>query len=90
MEVEFKSVGELYSKLEPALITKAAEMRRSGYLYIKKEDVWNYLKEVKWAKSVDLGLHQMVTDILNSDDLEIDTYLKEKLNLKNRNAYFED
>jgi len=90
MEVEFKSASELYDRLKPALITKVEEMRRNGYLYIKEEDVWNYLKEVKWVKSVNLELYQMVADVLNSDDASIDIYLKEKLNLRNRKVYFED
>lgn len=89
MEAQFKSVNELYVRLKPALITKAEEMRRNGYLYIKEEDVWNYLKEIKWVKSVNLELYQMVSDILNTDDIEIDSYLKEKLNLRNRKVYFE-
>jgi len=89
MEVEFKSASELYDRLKPALTTKVEEMRRNGYLYIKEEDVWNYLKEVKWVKSVNLELYQMVSDVLNSDDVSIDNYLKEKLNLRNRKIYFE-
>lgn len=90
MEMEFRSASELYERLKPALITKAEEMRRNGYEYIKEEDVWNYLKEVKWIKTVNLELYQMVEDVLNSDDATIDTYLKEKLNLKNRRVYFEE
>ena len=89
MEAQFKSVNELYVRLKPALITKVEEMHRNGYLYIKEEDVWNYLKEIKWVKSVNLELYQMVSDILNTDDIEIDSYLKEKLNLRNRKVYFE-
>lgn len=64
-------------------------MRRNGYLYIKEEDVWNYLKEIKWVKSVNLELYQMVSDVLNTNDIEIDAYLKEKLNLRNRKLYFD-
>lgn len=89
MEVEFKSISELYDRLKPALTTKVEEMRRNGYLYIKEEDVWNYLKEVKWVKSINLELYEMVSDVLNTDDSKIDAYLKEKLNLRNRKVYFE-
>ena len=89
MEAQFKSVNELYVRLKPALLAKVEEMRRNGYLYIKEEDVWNYLKEIKWVKSVNLELYQMVSDILNTEDIEIDNYLKEKLNLRNRKVYFE-
>lgn len=51
MEVEFNSLEELYQRIKPALTTKKEEMRRSGYVYIKEEDIWNYLKEVKWLNS---------------------------------------
>lgn len=90
MEMEFKSASELYERLKPALITKAEEMRRNGYTYIKEEDVWNYLKQVKWIKSVNLELYQMVADVLNTEDAVIDEYLKQKLNLRNRTVYFEE
>ena len=90
MEVEFNNLEELYNRLKPALITKKNEMNRSGYQYIKIEDIWNYLKEVKWKKAKDLSLYEMVSDVLNVDDLLIDDYLKQKLNLKNREIYFKE
>lgn len=90
MDLEFNSIEELYERLKPALITKCSEMKRDGYKYIKEEDIWNYLKEVKWKKAIDLGLHEMVRDVLNTENNIIDNYLKEKLNLGNRKIYFED
>ena len=90
MEVEFNSLEELYNRIKPALITKRNEMNRNGYKYIKIEDIWNYLKEIKWKKAKDLSLYEMVSDVLNVDDLLIDDYLKQKLNLKNREIYFKE
>ena len=90
MDLEFSSIEELYERLKPALTTKCSEMKRDGYNYIKEEDIWNYLKEVKWKKAIDLGLHEMVRDVLNTENNIIDNYLKEKLNLGNRKIYFED
>lgn len=90
MDIEFSSMQELYERLYPALQTKKSEMRRIGYSYIKEEDIWNYLKEIKWMKSKDLALYQMVGDILNVDPVLIDSYLKEKLNKKNRQIYFDN
>jgi len=89
MEETFASLEELYTRLKPALRTKIHEMRRNGYAYVKEEDVWNYLKETKWEKSKDLSLYQMASDILNTEDILIDQYLKEKLNMRNRTVYFE-
>ena len=65
-------------------------MRRAGYIYIKEEDIWNYLKEVKWINSKNLSLYQMVNDVLNVDNMLIDKYLKEKLNMRNRKIYFDN
>jgi hypothetical protein len=90
MEVVFETLEELYQRIKPALTTKKEEMRRNGYVYIKEEDIWNYLKEVKWVNSKNLSLYQMTCDILDTNDLAIDEYLRKKLNLKNRKVYFEE
>ena len=90
MDIEFNSVNELYKRIEPALRTKKGEMERIGFSYIKEEDIWNYLKEIKWKQSINLSLAEMVDDILNTDELIIDSYLKEKLKKTNRKTYLED
>lgn len=90
MDIVFNSVEELYERIKPALLTKKQEMNRDGYAYIKEEDIWNYLKEIKWKNSRDLSLSDMVDDVLNSENFTIDKYLKEKLNLKDRKVYFDN
>ncbi len=90
MTEDFKTLEELYQRIRPALSTKKEEMKRNGYIYIKEEDIWNYLKEVKWLNSKDLSLYQMTCDILNTNDLVIDEYLRGKINLKNRKVYFKE
>lgn len=90
MDVVFNSLEELYNRLKPVLTTKVEEIHRSGLIYIKEEDVWNYLKEVKWKTAIDLNLYQMVSDVLNTENVLIDDYLKQKLNLSNRRVYFEE
>ena len=60
MDLEFGTLEELYKRLKPALLTKKNELKRSGIEYIKEEDIWNYLTEVKWANSKNLLLYQMV------------------------------
>lgn len=86
---EFSSLEELYTRIKPALCTKRQEMRRGGFEYVKEEDIWNYLKETVWKKSNNLSLYQMVSDILNTENVLIDGYLKEKLNMRNRTVYFD-
>ena len=63
-------------------------MKRNGYNYIKLEDIWNYLKEVKWKNDTNLSLYDMVSDVLEVPDEVIDDYLKHKLNLSKRTIYF--
>lgn len=90
MELEFSSLEELYVRIKPALRAKKSSMNRNGLDYIKEEDIWNYLKEIKWKKTKGLSLSEMVSDILNADDIVIDNYLKEKLNQKDRTVYFNE
>lgn len=89
MDINFNSLEELYNRLKPALLTKKEEMNRTLYPYVKEEDIWNYLKEIKWKRSFGLTLSEMVDDILNCDDAIIDNYLKTKLNLMDRKIYFD-
>ena len=90
MEMEFTSLEQLYKRLKPALTAKTNEMRMQGYKYIKEDDVWNYLKEVKWSNSKNLLLFEMVRDILNVDSIVIDDYVRQKLNSKSRKVYFNE
>ena len=90
MDIKFETLEELYKRIKPALITKKNEMHRDGYIYIKEEDIWNYLKDIKWKAAKGLSLYDMTSDILNTDNIIIDNYLKEKLNLRNRNVYFDN
>ena len=82
MDIEFNSIKELYDRLTPALNTKVIELKRNDLDYIKKDDIWNYLKEKKWSKANNLLLYQMVDDILNLDNNEIDEYVKEEIRKK--------
>jgi hypothetical protein len=90
MDIEFSSLEELYRRIRPALHTKCEEMKRSGFPYVKEEDIWNYLKEVKWINSKNLSLYQMVSDVLNVENALIDRYLREKLSMRNRSVYFKE
>ncbi len=90
MDIEFKSLEELYQRLKPALKARCQELARNGYPYLKEEDIWNYLKEIKWKSSSDLSLAEMVSDVFNIEDLVIDNYLRTKLNSSNRKIYFEE
>lgn len=88
-EITFSSLEELYQRLLPALKTKKSEMHRQGFNYIKEEDIWNFFKETKWKKAVELSLSVMVNDVLNIDNILIDNYLKNKMRNENRVVYFD-
>ena len=90
MNYEFNSLEELYNRLKPALEAKRIQMKRNGFNYIRIKDIWNYLKEIKWKKARDLSLYEMVDDVLNIDDIVIDSYIRGKMNLKNREIYFKE
>ena len=87
--MEFNSANELYQRLLPALKTKEVDLKRAGYDYLAAEDIWNYLKESKWKESHNLALHEMVNDILNSENIVIDDYFKHKMNKRKRRVYLE-
>lgn len=77
--MEFTSLQELYDRLTPALNSKERELKNMGYSYIKKDDIWEYLKDYKWIRSSNLNLYQMVDDIINIDYRTLEEYIKTKL-----------
>ena len=82
MDIEFNNIKELYDRVTPALNAKVTELKRNDLDYIKKDDIWNYLKITKWSKANNLLLYQMVDDILNLDNYKIDEYVKEEIRKK--------
>lgn len=88
--IEFQSIKELYDRLLPALRTKKMEMTRLGINYIQEQDIWNYLKDIKWKKASNLSLYEMVNDVLNTDNGLIENYLKNKLKKRRRKANLEE
>ena len=76
------NIKELYDRLTPALNTKLAELKRNDLDYIKKDDIWNYLRITKWTSANNLLLYQMVDDILNLDNNVIDEYVKSEIRKK--------
>lgn len=79
MGIEFNSIEELYKRVKPALTSKVREFRRNGIVFIKEEDIWNYLIEFKWKIGKGLELYNIVDDILNIDNNEIEKYVISKM-----------
>ncbi len=72
---EFNNLKELKKRVTPALNTKLKELKIKNYLKITTEDIWNYLIELKWKKSENLTLYDIINDILNSNSEDIEEYI---------------
>ena len=75
MEIEFKSVRELFERVTPALKSKVRELKRNNITYINEIDIWNCCKELYWKKSNSLSLASMVNDILNTKTDDFEKYM---------------
>lgn len=73
--MEYESEEELYKALDGAFKVKLRLIKKE-YPYIKKINIWNYLKINKWAKSFNLTISEMVNDIIDSDIKKIDLFTK--------------
>lgn len=85
MNMEFKSLDDLYKRIKPALYSKVMELKRNGISYIKEEDIWNYLSVNVWKNSKLLSIYDMVNDILELDSSELKEYVLSLLKKLDRN-----
>ena len=76
MDLEFKSLEELYNRIKPALRAKCTEFKTIGYSGIKESDIWNYLTETKWKTATDLTLTEMINDIITVDLEDVYKYME--------------
>ncbi len=82
MNIEFKTLKELYDRVKPALYSKLKEVRRLGFNMISEVDIWNYLVETNWTKRDNLELYEIISEILNANNYDINEYVMNKLNSK--------
>ncbi len=81
---EYKSQKELYHRLLPALKVKKRLIQHENYIYIRHEDIWDYLSSMVWRKKVGLTLYDMTSDIINVDIEKVNDYLKNKIKNEDR------
>lgn len=74
----YKDQKELFNILNGAFNVKLRLINKE-YNYIKKIDIWNYLKINKWCKDKNLSLSEMVNDIIKVDITKVDIFLKQHL-----------
>lgn len=79
MDFGINSSLDLYKRLSPAMNCKIRELEKCDMGYIKKEDVWNFLRKTKWNRENGITLAEMVDDILNLDNKLLDNFVKGKL-----------
>ena len=83
MDFEFSSKEELFLRVRPALIAKTSEFSKIGYSFVTDIDIWNYLIQVKWIKSKNLYLCDVVHDIFNVDNTGVIEYAKDRMEYRN-------
>lgn len=76
--MEYNTEIELFESLRGAFNVKL-RMIKEKYDYINMVDIWNYLKINKWCKDKNLGLSEMVNDIIDVDITKVDIFVKEYL-----------
>lgn len=74
----YKDQKKLFNILNGAFNVKLRLINKE-YNYIKKIDIWNYLKINKWCKDKNLSLSEMVNDIIKVDITKVDIFLKQHL-----------
>ncbi|GGJ83967.1 hypothetical protein GCM10007063_03030 [Lentibacillus kapialis] len=60
-----KTVSEWKTEIEPALKSKASELRLMGYHNATSDDVWNCLEEKVWKGDPSKRLYEVVQDIFH-------------------------
>ncbi len=81
----YKSQEELFNFLSGAFNVKLRLINKE-YNYIRKIDIWNYLKINKWSKAKNLTLSEMVNDIIEVDIAKVDLFLKDHLKKENKSV----
>ena len=73
--MEFATLEDLYERVLPALHMRTEELISAGEMYIKEDDIWNYLKVTKWSKALDLSLYMVVDDIIKCKASDIKAWM---------------
>lgn len=79
----YNSSEQLFHKLGGAFQVKLRLIGKD-YDYIKKVDIWNYLKINKWCKDKNLSISEMVNDIIEVNIKKVDLFLKKYLKEEER------
>ena len=67
-------------------MAKSNEFSKLGYTLVTDVDIWNYLIQVKWTKSKNLYLCDVVHDIFNVDNIGVVEYAKDRMEYVKTNS----
>lgn len=84
-DIKFDTLTDLYIRILPALKSKKKELKLKGLNYIQEEDIWNFLKNFKWAEAKSLDLGTIVNDIFDINENQLNEYVKEQIAKNKRN-----
>ena len=79
MDMEFRSIDELYNRIKPALYSKLKEIHNLGFTIVSEKDIWNYLIINTWTNKKNLELHELISDILYVDNYKVYNYVMDNL-----------
>lgn len=77
MDMEFRSLKELYNRVVPALTSKKHEFRRKK-IDVTEEEIWAYLSKTIFRESKNLRLNDIVSCIMHLEENDIREYLENK------------
>lgn len=73
----FNSIDDIYKRVLPAINTKLDELKRINF-NVRNIDIWDYCVNCIWKNKNDLRIYEMVSDILNIDELKIRDFINNR------------
>lgn len=73
----FNSLDDVYKRVLPAINTKLDELKRIHF-NVRNIDIWDYCVKYMWRNRSDLRIYEMVSDILNVDELKLRDFIKDR------------
>ncbi len=77
VEQSFKTLEDLYNRVYPALRIKVRDMKLEKFVFIDEDLLWNYFCQKKWKLAKRITLGEMIDDILNTDNFQIYSEIRE-------------
>lgn len=76
-ENNFKNIADVYNRVLPAINTKIDELNRL-HIKVRNIDIWDYCVKYIWNKKGDLRMYEMVSDILNIDEIKLIEFINNR------------